>query len=155
MKHWKSPPQAKVYEALTAVADRRVRLTGDNAAEVVSSSGSKTYTIEWEPDFSMITSNDNASFWQGYLGYPIIAVLMEVGKLAYDASVASMLAGIHWKLINDEYKRDYDAVIRSVLEQINNAGGDSQLVVDEVERIFERLQQQSYGMKRSTRRPPK
>jgi hypothetical protein len=74
MSTWKSPPKAKVYEALSAVADGRVTLMGGEKAEVVSSDGTKTYHVEWSPDSNQITSNDNASYWQGYMGYPIIAV---------------------------------------------------------------------------------
>ena len=80
MSTWKSPPKAKVYEALSAVADGRVTLMGGEKAEVVSSDGTKTYHVEWSPDSNQITSNDNASYWQGYLGYPIIAVLDGFGK---------------------------------------------------------------------------
>ena len=72
---WKLPPIAKVYEALSAVADGRVRITGDTAAQVTSSTRDKTYTVHWSPDLAHITANDNASHWQGYTGYPIIAVL--------------------------------------------------------------------------------
>ena len=39
---WALPPPAKVYEALSAVADGRVRVTGAREAEVTSSLGEKT-----------------------------------------------------------------------------------------------------------------
>jgi len=59
------PPVAKVYEALSAVGDGRVKLTGDTSAQVVSSGGDKTYTVKWSPDGGEITSDDNATRWQG------------------------------------------------------------------------------------------
>ena len=93
MSTWKSPPKAKIYEALSAVAGGRVTLMGGEKAEVVSSDGTKTYHVEWSPDLNQITSNDNASYWQGYMGYPIIAVLMVLGKLEYRTEVADFLAG--------------------------------------------------------------
>ena len=76
MAPWKLPPRAKVFEAFTAVADGRVRLTGPGSATVTSSGGDKTYDVEWSDDGRMVTANDNASYWQGYLGYPILAVLL-------------------------------------------------------------------------------
>ncbi len=50
MGDWKVPPKAKIYEALTAVADGRVKLTGGETAEVLSSDGTKTYIVEWSAD---------------------------------------------------------------------------------------------------------
>ena len=64
MGGWKLPPKAKIYEALTAVADARVKLTDGETAEVLSSDGTKTYIVEWSADLRQITSNDNASYWQ-------------------------------------------------------------------------------------------
>ena len=94
MSTWKSPPKAKIYEALSAVAGGRVTLMGGEKAEVMSSDGTKTYHVEWSPDLNQITSNDNASYWQGYMGYPIIAVLMVLGRLEYRTEVADFLAGV-------------------------------------------------------------
>ena len=45
-------------------------------ATVVSSDESKTYEVETSADGREIASNDNASYWQGYVGYPAIAVLI-------------------------------------------------------------------------------
>ena len=97
MCDWKVPPKAKIYEALTAVADGRVKLKGGQTAEVLSSDGTKTYIVEWSSDLGGITSNDNASYWQRYIGYPIIAVLMVLGRLDFDGTVTQALSGIAWK----------------------------------------------------------
>src|SRR5580658_6935127 len=95
------PPPIKIYEALGAIGGGRVRATDSGAApnawEVVSSDGSKTYRVEISADGREISSNDNASYWQGYLGYPAIAVLMARGKLHASAEATRMLAGIPWK----------------------------------------------------------
>ena len=66
---WKHPPVTKIYEALGAVADGRVKVVG-NAAKVLSSSGNKSYAVEYDPSSKSIMVNDNASFYRGYLGYP-------------------------------------------------------------------------------------
>ena len=92
MGGWKVPPKAKIYEALTAVADGRVKVKGAETAEVLSSDGTKTYIVKWSADLREMTSNDNSSYWQRYIGYPIIAVLMALGRLDFDETVAQALS---------------------------------------------------------------
>lgn len=61
------------------------------------------------------TLNDNASYWQGYLGYSGIAVLMLQGKLPYDKELAQQFAGVDWNKINQEYKRNYAQAADAVM----------------------------------------
>ena len=68
----KFPPIEKILEAYTAIAEGHVKLENDQAL-VTSSNEAKTYTVTFHDN--TYTSNDNASYWQGYLGYPGIAVL--------------------------------------------------------------------------------
>jgi len=136
---WQLPPLAKVYEALSAVADGRVQMTGATSAQVTSSGGDKTYTVRWSPDVTQITADDNASRWQGYTGYPIIAVLLTLKKLDYDPAVAQALAGVPWNTLNAQYKRDYAAAIDHVLREVAAAGGQPEAIRQEAERIFARL----------------
>jgi hypothetical protein len=102
---WGVPPELKVFEALGAVADGRVQEQGMNSATVVSSDGSKRYTVSWDPDRNLVSSNDNASYWQGYLGYPAIAYLMSRGQLPFDAGLAARLAALAWKTLNAKLKQ--------------------------------------------------
>ncbi|HPJ94926.1 MAG TPA: hypothetical protein PLU81_12450 [Deltaproteobacteria bacterium] len=155
MEGWKLPPKAKIYEALSAVADGRVSRTGANTAEVISSSGTKSYTVEWNDDVSAVTSNDNASYWQGYLGYPIMAVLMHLGRLAYDSTIALHLAGIPWKQINKQFKNDYDKAVGSVLTLLEEKGVNTQAIQDEADRIMSQTEQLSLGKLPRRKRPPK
>ncbi len=111
---WKHPPIIKIYEALGSVADNRVEIS-ENAGKVFSSSGNKYYTIAYDPEARAIMSNDNASFWKGYLGYPSIAFLMKTGVLPYDASVAELLKGVVWKDINQKFKNDFDKTLEYIL----------------------------------------
>ncbi len=148
MTTWHEPPIAKVYEALGAVADGRVTIVAPTKAEVVSSSGDKAYSVEWAEDFSWITSNDNASYWQGYLGYPIIAVLLLQGKITYAKAVSEALKGVPWKKINTRHKNKYDKTIQEVLEQANAQGGNREDIVRECERIHSELK--SLKLERST-----
>jgi hypothetical protein len=88
------PPLAKVYEALGAIGDGRVRIEDARRAFVTSSDGTKTYEVDVDVDGREISSNDNASFWQGYLGYPAIAVLIERGLIRRSEEAAGALAGV-------------------------------------------------------------
>ena len=65
---WKTPPKAKIYEALSAIGDKRVKLKAEHQAEVLSSARNKTYIVEWTPDRQHITSNDNAFLLAGIHG---------------------------------------------------------------------------------------
>lgn len=155
MSRWKSPPKAKVYEALSAIADDRVTLMGGEKAEVVSSDGTKTYHVEWSSDLNQITSNDNASYWQGYMGYPIIAVLMVLGKLEYRHEVAAFLAGVPWKQMNRQFRNDYAKAIDSVLDALEAKGTPRQTVVAEMDRIMAEIEGLELEKLPRRKRPPK
>ena len=55
----KMPPIAKIYEAYTCIADKRIQLE-ENRAFVTSSDGKKKYTVLWKEN--IYVSNDNATF---------------------------------------------------------------------------------------------
>ena len=97
----KMPPIEKVHEAYGAIADNRIVLR-ENEADVSSSDLSKTYLVTWKD--KVYTSNDNASYWQGYASYPIIAVLMLQGKLSLNREIAGRFQGIDWKKRNTEQR---------------------------------------------------
>jgi hypothetical protein len=136
MSLWKTPPKAKIYEALGALGDGRVTITSTTTAEVISSSRDKKYIVQWSEDEKGITANDNASYWQGYMGYPIIAVLMLRGKLRYDKSVAYLLSEVQWKSLNARFRNNYDKAIETVLNSIEESKGQKTKVVEEVDRIM-------------------
>jgi len=155
MSTWKMPPKAKVYEALSAVADKRVSLTGATTAQVLSSSRDKTYDVAWSEDISEMTSNDNASYWQGYIGYPIIAVLLQIGKISFNPQIAQRLADVPWKSVNEQFKRDYDKATNHILDEIEARGGSRTELAQEVERIHEQLNSLQLKRSQRRRRPPK
>ena len=119
MTTWKVPPRAKIFEALSAVADGRVRLVGEREAEVVSSERSKTYVVEWSEDHREFSSNDNASYWRGYVGYPIVAVLLTLHILPYEPPFGALLAGIPWKNLNDRHHRECDGAVREAIAGVD------------------------------------
>src|SRR5271163_243399 len=105
---WKMPPPIKVYEALGAIGDGRVRLEDEHHALVESSEGDKTYDVEISDDGREVSSNDSASYWQGYLGYPAIAVLVGRGMYKPDDRTFEALRGIPWRAINQRLRNDWD-----------------------------------------------
>ena len=154
MAPWKLPPRAKVFEAFTAVADGRVRLTGPGAATVASSRGDKTYDVQWSDDGHTVTANDNASYWQGYLGYPILAVLLARGELRADASAVTAMGGVPWHDLNERFKRDYEGAVALALSELAGRGGDPALVEREVAAVLEQLGALDLRRAGRGRRPP-
>lgn len=113
---WKIPEPIKIYEALGTLADDRIKKES-NEIHCYSSSGNKFYTIKYSEPENAIMSNDNGSYYKGYLGYPAIAYLMKIGKIKYNDKFAQALKGIKWKDLNQKHKNDFDKTI----EHINNS----------------------------------
>ena len=109
----KLPPIEKVFEAWTARADNRVDLT-DNSATVSSSDGTKSYKVNFRDN--LYSSDDNATFWQGYPGYPVIAVLMLQGKLPLDRAEADLWKDINWTELNKKNKNNYAKAVKEVAD---------------------------------------
>jgi len=146
------PPLIKVYEALGAIGDGRVRIIDDSRATVVSSEGDKSYDVETSPDLRTVASNDNASFWQGYLGYPGIAVMLARGFFRIDERAKAALTGISWKELNRRFKNDYAKTIAEIDSRLNGAGTDPADVRREAELVLEALRK--FEPLRGTRRRP-
>lgn len=148
---WKATPKAKIYEAWSALADGRVKLTGENEAEVQSSDRSKIYKVVWTEDRTAFGANDNASYWVGYMGYPILAVLMFLEAVSYNPSIVGLFADINWNKLNKLYKRQYDAVVEYVITQIEKAGrGSSEDVRKHADEVFSAIR----GLKLGRIAPP-
>ena len=111
---WKHPPTIKTYEAIGAVADDRVEVSG-NTAKVYSSTRNKFYDVIYDPEKREIMCNDNSSYWQGTLGYPAIAYLMSIKVLSYDQKIGNVLKGIAWKDINQKFKNNFDKTLGFIL----------------------------------------
>lgn len=116
----KLPPIEKIYEAWSAIEDGRVTLLEDGTQAVVTSSdGAKTYRVvrQIEDGKTIYRSNDKATYWQGYPGYPVIAMLMMEKKLPLDLTVAGWFAGVNWREVNMAHKSDYAAALQEVIEK--------------------------------------
>ena len=149
----KLPPIEKVYEAWSAVADGRVALHPDERrAAIASSNGAKTYTVDWNENGSTYSSNDNATYWQGYAGYPVIAVLMLQGRLPLDRAAADGFAQVDWTDLNERCKRDYAAAVRAVVDERSL---DAVRVEAAARKAFDALGALDIVVKQGSARPPK
>ena len=148
----KLPPVEKIYEAYSAISDNRV-IMEENSAKVFSSDKSKEYTVTW--DKKIYSSNDNASYWQGYAGYPMIAVFMLQKKISFDSSVTDHFKNINWKELNAKYKGKYSKAVEEIMEALKNSGVDTKKIYRETENIFEELKTLDIQCIRSSLRPPK
>src|SRR5512146_1910807 len=150
------PPPIKVFEAIGAIGDGRVRAldetTPPTAWEVSSSDGTKRYRVEVSADGREISSNDNASYWQGYLGYPAIAVLMARETLHASAEAIRALAGIPWKKLNRRFKNDYARTTAEVARIAAERGGDFDAIVAEAATILDTMA--ALALERGARRRP-
>ena len=108
------PPKEKIFEAWTAIVDNRVALH-DGYAVVKSSDDSKEYTVRFSGD--SYSSDDNATYWQGYPGYPVIAVLMLQGRLPFDRAEAEKWRDVNWKAVNTRFKNKYSEAVESVASE--------------------------------------
>lgn len=148
----KIPPIEKIHEAYSAIADGRVTLR-DTEADVSSSDLAKQYLVKWKDE--TYSSNDNASYWQGYLGYPIIAVLMLQGKLPLDKKIAENFKGINWKKLNTEHNNKYSEVVKQIMQELKTSGADCDKINIEIDKVYKEIEQLTISTKRSSVRPPK
>lgn len=118
------PPRIKVLEALGSIADNRIHKIDDKHYEVISSDGTRKYRVYVDLETRRVYSDDNGTKLRGYVGYPIIAILMLNGKLPYDERLANALKGIPWKKLNETYKK-YAIVENIVKEKARRKGVSS------------------------------
>ncbi len=150
---WRLPPTAKVYEAFSALADGRVHLGPPGRAEVESSGRDRRYEVEWSHDFGVVGANDNASYWQGYLGYPAIAALLAAGGLQAEGAIVELLAGVPWHELNRRFRRDYAAAVDSVLADLERRGVDRTPIVAAADAVLAQLAALA-PLRGPRRRPP-
>lgn len=127
------PPIAKIYEAFSVLADGRIKLE-ENKATITSSNDEKQYTVVWNEN--EITSNDNATVWQGYPGYPVIAVWLIKNRISYQKDIIKYFKNINWHEINKQNKRDYQKGIEDILNALREDNIDTEKIEEEVNRIY-------------------
>jgi hypothetical protein len=138
-KTWEMPPLIKIYEALGAVADGRVRIDDETHARVSSSDRASEYVVESSEDWHEVSSSDNASYWQGYLGYPAVAVLIARGFFSPQKETLAALAAVAWKELNRRHKGDYSKTISEVQQRILERGYHPEAVEAEARELLAAL----------------
>lgn len=133
------PPRIKVLEAVSAVAAGRVEKKGLNRYRVVSSDGSRAYTVYIDLGQRLAYSNDNGTVYRGYIGYPIIAVLMAENILPYNKSIGEALKDVPWRELNEKYK-SYTVVEAIVKKLARERGVDTSSIDEYTRSILERLE---------------
>lgn len=128
------PPIEKIPEAYTAIEDNRVEQFDDYAI-VKSSDRKKEYLIKWKEN--IYYSNDNSTYWQGYIGYPVIAILMLQNKLSLNKDVSKYFSNINWNELNNNNKRDYQKSLKDALIDIPKE--EQILIFKEIEKVYEEI----------------
>lgn len=133
------PPRIKVLEALGAVAGKRVRVVDDRSCLVDASEGPRTYKVFLDLENRIAESDDNGTVFRNYVGYPIIAYLMTLGKLSYDQKIAEPLARIKWRSLNERYK-SYAKVESIIKKTLLKHGISSQSVDEFIEKALKEIE---------------
>ena len=131
---------SKVYEAYTALSDNRVEKINDSLYLVASSDRTKKYTVKREED--LFSSNDNATRWQHYAGYPILAVRMYENRISYSNDILPLRKNICWKKENTKFKNDYDKAIGDVLASYSEE--DKEKIQKAIEETLEDIESKEY-----------
>jgi hypothetical protein len=140
----------------SALADGRVTFVGDEEAAVQSSDRSKTYKVVWTKDKKAFGANDNASYWVGYMGYPILAAVLHLGLVKYDADIVGQFGDINWNKLNQIYKRRYDDVVEYVISQIEKSErGSSEQIKRHADEVFSTIKALKLGRINPPGDPPK
>lgn len=159
---WSVPPRVKVFEALGSIADGRVKIVqrvsghGDGVleAQVYSSSRGKFYTVKFDKAIMAIMTNDNPSYWVGYLGYPAIAVLMLEGVLPLNSSISNAFKGIAWKDVNQKHKNDWSKTEDFVIEIAKKQGFSREELISEGDKVIAEIKKLGFKHLGAKTKPP-
>ncbi|MDW8084552.1 MAG: hypothetical protein RMI49_05080 [Candidatus Caldarchaeum sp.] len=136
----RTPPRVKVLEALGAVAGKRVKILDQNNCLVDASEGPRTYNVFVDLSSQLAQSDDNGTVFRDYVGYPIIAFLMVLGKISYDQKIAELLASVKWRSLNERYK-SYAKVESVVKDMLAKQGVKPEEVEEFVAKVLQEVEQ--------------
>ena len=149
-RYLRQPPRIKVLEALSAVADRRLQRLDRGMYLVRSSDGSRIYRVYVDVEKGVAYSDDNGTRYRGYIGYPIIAALMEEGVLSYSERLGEALRGIPWRKLNESLKKY--ALVEKEVKKIASEKGVSP---EELDAFVEETMKRLRGLRlRKLQQPP-
>lgn len=135
---WRIPPDIKVYEAFGCLADGRLR-EEKGEIRVYSSSGNKFYIVLYDAKQNAIMTNDNGTYWKGYMGYPAIAFLMSIGKIQFQEKHSVALKDIPWKDVNTKNKNDFEKTKKDVHKIVVKRGFDLNEFKSDVKNIMQQI----------------
>lgn len=140
MTKWSKPKNEHiVYEALSAIADGRFELIDKAHAKCTSTSGNKYYEILFDAEKCAIMSNDNMAYYVGEVSYPMVAMMLVLGRIKYDKSLLKPLKGIKWKDINQKNNNDYMKSVAEVLNKLENEGHDVKNIKLSITELFQEV----------------
>lgn len=148
----KLPPIEKIPEAFSVLADQRITMYDDHA-DIVSSNQEKQYTVLFHEN--LYQSNDAATYWQGYPGYPIIAVWLIQKRLCVDETILPYFKAIPWHQLNEQYHRKYDQVLEALYQKWEKEGIDVAHIRQEIQTIYETMKTLDVEVKKNTKKPIK
>jgi hypothetical protein len=145
MESWKLPDEIKVLEAVSALYDGRLRVDRKNGqATCQSSDNQRQYTVKFDLSRKAITSDDNSAHWQGRLGYPAIAALIQQKVLPDNSKIGQGLIGIPWRELNQRYKNNYKKTFAVVLEIAKGRGLSEKEIHDYQKTVIEAIRQKDF-----------
>lgn len=136
------PPKIKIIEALSAVADDRIKndaLLPNEWKCLSSSTPWKIYTIFYDEKNNAISSNDSWTIIQHYLWYPAIAFLLKIWKIDFDKKILEVLKNIDWSKLKSQTNKNYEDSFRLILWNLHLSGYDVDFVISQVEYIYNQL----------------
>lgn len=141
------PDKIKILEALGAIADGRLKIDGGNqSATCLSSDKTKQYMVRYDLKHSAITSNDNSAHWQGRLGYPAIAVLMELGELKKEDKIAESIKDIPWRELNQKFNNEYDKTLQVVYQVAKSADVSEHEINQYMEEVMKEIESRKFNL---------
>ncbi|KRL54140.1 hypothetical protein [Furfurilactobacillus rossiae] len=147
----KQPPIAKLYEAYSAIADHRVQQPDVNRWQITSSDNAQYYTVISSDDAQTFSSNDNATYWQGYPGYPILAVWLTLGVLPINQKILPTFEKINWHARNEAVHNHYEQAINQFLSE--QTGDMAKIIQQSLDDQMSQLATLNFTIKRN--RSPK
>lgn len=152
----KLPPPEKILEAWSAIGAKRLSLFSppdaqSGEAELESSDGSKSYRLSW--DGENYRSSDNATVWQGYPGYPVLALLMLRGLLPLPQDLAALMAPVNWNRLNKEARGDYSLAAREAFKKLDLDKGTILRIYEAVKETYELLRNLDITVSRLGKKP--
>lgn len=128
------PPRIKCLEAISSIWKGRVKEISPNEFEVSSSRGERKYKVMIRDNTAF--SDDNGTIYRGYIGYPIIAALILLGKLPNNERIGRAIADIAWADLNEALKS-----YRKVEERVKAKAKESGVTPAEIDEYVEECMQ--------------